>query len=75
MNDILFATAIVAVVEFVKRLFDKDYRAAVIIAAAGIAGGLAANYELVNLTIARGVVAGLGASGLVNVVEKVGKQK
>lgn len=74
--DAILITAVVGVVELIKRLFDKDYRAAAIIAGAAVVGGLFGYFEWVQgVTVPEGLVIGLGASGLVNVVEKVGKQK
>ncbi len=62
--------AIVGVVEFVKRLFDKDFRTAAIIIAAGIAGALLA--PQISVTWFQGLLIGLGASGVVTTASYLG---
>lgn len=57
--------------ELVKRLFDRDYRAACIIAVAALVGGVAGSFLFTQVGFALGVVTGLGASGLVTVASKV----
>ena len=58
-------------VEFIKSLFDKNWRTAAIIFGAGIAGaiaGVASGY-----TIIVGVVAGFAASGVITLTQNFGK--
>ena len=65
-------TGLVAgVVELVKRVFDKDWRAAVTIVLAGIVGGLGALY--MGTDFLAGVVFGLAASGFVTIAQNIGK--
>lgn len=65
-------TGLVAgVVELVKRVFDKDWRAAVTIVLAGLVGGLGALY--MGTDFLAGVVFGLAASGFVTIAQNIGK--
>lgn len=65
-------TGLVAgVVELVKRLFDKDWRASVTIVLAAIVGGLGALY--LGTDFLAGMVYGLAASGFITIVQNVGK--
>ena len=65
-------TGLVAgVVELVKRVFDRDWRAAVTIVLAGIVGGLGALY--MGTDFLAGVVFGLAASGFVTIAQNIGK--
>lgn len=58
-------------IELVKRAFAKDWQTVVIIAGAGIVGGVCGYFELEGIDIATGVVAGLSASGLITVVQNI----
>ncbi|MDO4271917.1 MAG: hypothetical protein Q4C83_02990 [Candidatus Saccharibacteria bacterium] len=62
-------TTVIGMVELIKRLFDGDYRAAVTIVGAGIAGTLIA----LPLGIAwyYGLVLGIAGSGVVTIASKV----
>lgn len=62
---------VAGVVELVKRLFDKDWRAAVIILCAGIVGALTALALGVAPLI--GAVVGLAASGYITIAQNIGK--
>lgn len=65
-------TGLVAgVVELVKRVFDKDWRASVTIVLAGLVGGLGALY--MGTDFLAGVVFGLAASGFVTIAQNIGK--
>ena len=65
-------TGLVAgVVELVKRVFDKDWRAAVTIVLAGLVGGLGALY--MGTDFLTGVVFGLAASGFITIAQNIGK--
>lgn len=65
--------AVVGVVELVKRLFDRDFRAAVIIAVAGAAGAILAPYAGGDISWFNGLLIGLSASGLVTAASRIGK--
>jgi hypothetical protein len=62
---------VAGVVELIKRAFEKDWKAVVIIAGAGIAGALTALLISVNPLI--GAVVGLAASGYITIVQNFGK--
>lgn len=57
--------------ELIKRLFDKDWRAAVTIVVAAIIGGLGGLVFGVNFLV--GMVFGLAASGYVTIAQNIGK--
>lgn len=59
-------------VELVKRLFSKDWQAAIIIIAASLIGGLAG--MAFGIHILQGVVYGLAASGYVTLAQNIGKE-
>ena len=62
---------VAGVVELVKRLFDKDWRATAIIVGAAAAGALTALLLSVNPLI--GAVVGFAASGYVTIAQNIGK--
>lgn len=72
MQQILLATSIAAVTEALKRLNDKDYRGAVIIAIAGGLGALFGAFSVEGLTIGTGIVTGLGIAGVHTIAKQVG---
>ena len=64
-------TGLVAgVVELIKRLFNKEWQAALTIALAAVVGGLGALY--IGTDFLAGVVYGLGASGLITILQNIG---
>lgn len=71
MEYLLLTGAVVGTVEFIRRVFEKDYEAAVIIAAAATVGGLYGFLGIDATSIAEGVVFGLAASGVVTVADRV----
>ena len=62
---------VAGVVELVKRLFAKDWKAAIIITGAGVAGALTA--LLLSISPLIGAVVGLAASGYITIVQNVAK--
>ena len=60
---------IIGVVEFVRRLYAKDWMAATTIAVAGIVGALFATQ--VDITWFQGLLVGFSASGLITTVSRV----
>lgn len=60
------------VVELIKRLFDKDWRAAITIVACGVVGGLAG--LAMGITLLQGIVFGLAATGYVTLAQNIGKK-
>ncbi|WP_407107229.1 hypothetical protein [Rhodococcus aetherivorans] len=71
MESLFLIVAVAGATEFVKRLFDRDYRAAVIIAVSATIGGVAGLFGIDGLTIANGIMLGVAASGVVTVAAKV----
>lgn len=61
---------VAGVVEFIKRLSDKDWKAAATIVCAGIVGSLTALALAINPLI--GAVVGLAASGYITIAQNVG---
>lgn len=64
--------AVAGATEFIKALWDKDYRTAVIIAVSAVIGALAGAFVIDGLNVATGIMAGLAASGLITVAQKFG---
>ncbi|MDV6295172.1 hypothetical protein [Rhodococcus aetherivorans] len=71
MESLFLIVAVAGATEFVKRLFDRDYRAAVIIAVSAVIGGLAGLFGIDGLTVANGIMLGVAASGCVTIAAKV----
>lgn len=73
--NVFLATAIVAVTEFYKHLRDKDYVASVTIAVAAFLGLVVAladtSIGITNISVAQGLILGLGASGIAALAKKV----
>lgn len=59
-------------VEFIKRLFDKDWRAAVTIIVASLIGGLGGLVFGVDFVV--GMVFGLATSGYITIAQNVAKK-
>lgn len=81
MQEILGLDAITAVIltglvmggaELIKRLFDKDWRAAAIIASSAVIGGLAG--MSLGITVLQGIAFGLAASGYITLAQNIGKK-
>lgn len=62
---------VAGVVELIKRIFEKDWKAVAIIIGAGIAGALTCLALAINPLI--GAVVGLAASGYITIAQNVGK--
>ena len=62
---------VAGVIELIKRAFEKDWKAVVIIAGAGITGALVGLLISVNPLI--GAVVGLAASGYITIAQNIGK--
>lgn len=61
---------VAGVVELIKRLFEKDWKAVAIILGAGVTGALTALLIAINPLI--GAVIGLAASGYITIVQNIG---
>lgn len=71
MEYLLVTGLVIGVVQFVKNLWDQDYRSASIIASAAFVGGLCGFFGIEGLDVAKGIVVGLTASGVVTLAQKV----
>lgn len=71
MESAFVATAIVAVVEALRRLKVEDYFAVATIVVSALVGGLAGYFGVEGLDVPNGIVAGLAASGVVTVASRV----
>lgn len=69
VSAVLIVGAVMGVVEMIKALFGKDWRSAVIIFGAGVAGCVAG--LLTGYTPLVGVVAGFAASGAVTLGQNI----
>lgn len=74
VEALLLVGAVTGTVEFLKRVFDKDWRAAVIIVGAGLVGGLLSLFPEIGFNFLTGVVGGLAAAGYITIGQNVGKQ-
>lgn len=81
MEDILGLDATTAIIltglvmggaELIKRLFDKDWRAASTILASAIIGGVAG--AAMGIFVLQGIAYGLAASGYITLVQNIGKR-
>lgn len=70
---ILLVGAVMGFVELVKRIFDKDWRAVVIIVGSGLVGGIVSLFPEMSFSFLTGVVGGLAASGFITLGQNVGK--
>lgn len=68
---VLLTGCVIGAVELVKALFDKDWRRAVTILISAIIGGAVS--PLIGVALIPGVVGGLAASGIITLVQNLGK--
>lgn len=71
MEAVFITTIIVALVELGKRLRDKDYMGALTIVGAAVVGGVCGALGIEVQTVEDGILAGLSASGVVTVAQKI----
>jgi len=71
MEYVLVTGMVIGVVEFIKSLFDRNFRSACIIAGAAFVGGLCGFFGVEGVTVPLGIVVGLAASGVVTVAKRV----
>lgn len=67
---LLLTGFVIGFVELAKALYDHEWRTAIIIAVAAIAGGVVAPF--IGLEIITGIVGGLAASGAITLVQNIG---
>ena len=70
VTALLLTSFVIGFVELAKALYDKEWRKAIVIAVAGVAGGLIALFIGVSIVI--GIVAGFAASGAVTLAQNIG---
>lgn len=71
MTAVILGGLCMGTVEFIKRLFDKDWKAAVTIFCCGIVGGLAGMAMGINML--QGIAYGLAATGYITLAQNIGK--
>jgi hypothetical protein len=71
MEYLLVTTMVVALTEAVKAAADRNWRTVVIIVGAAGIGALCGFFGVEGLSVAQGIVVGLGASGVVTVAKRV----
>lgn len=72
MTAIILTGLVMGGAELIKRLFDKDWRAAAIIVSSSVIGGLAG--MSLGITILQGIAFGLAASGYITLAQNIGKK-
>ncbi len=70
VTALLLTSFVIGFVELAKALYDKEWRKAIVIAVAGVAGGIIALF--IGLSIVIGIVAGFAASGAVTLAQNIG---
>lgn len=70
VTALLLTGFVIGFVELAIALYDKEWRKAIVIAVAGVAGGIIAPF--IGLSIVIGIVAGFAASGAVTLVQNIG---
>lgn len=68
----LLTTMVIGATEFVRRLFDRDFRAAAIIFVSAMVGGVSGVVLFDGVGFALGLVTGLSASGVITGLQKFG---
>lgn len=72
MTAIILTGLVMGGVELLKRLFDKDWKAAIIIAVSAIIGGIAG--AILGILPLQGMAFGLAASGYITLAQNIGKR-
>lgn len=72
MESVFVVTAVIAVTEFFKRIQARDVYGALTIVLAAVIGGLAGFFGVEGLTVATGLIAGLGGAGIVTTATRIG---
>lgn len=70
VTAILLTGFVIGFVELAKAVYDREWRRAVVVGVAGVAGAIAA--PLLGISIIVGIVAGLAASGAITLVQNIG---
>lgn len=69
-SALLLVGFVMGFVELAKAIYDRDWRVALVIAIAGIAGGVVAPFIGINFIV--GIVGGLAASGAITLAQNIG---
>ena len=72
MTALILTGLVMGGAELIKRLFDKDWRAAAIIVSSAVIGGLAG--MSLGITVLQGIAFGLPASGYITLAQNIGKK-
>lgn len=72
MTAVILTGLVMGGAELIKRLFDKDWRAAAIIASSAVIGGLSG--MSLGITVLQGIAFGLAASGYITLAQNIGKK-
>lgn len=72
MTALILTGLVMGASELVKRLFAKDWKAAVTIAVSATIGGVAG--PMLGITALQGIAYGLAASGYITLVQNIGKR-
>lgn len=70
-QSVLVTTLVIAVVELIRRVGEKDWKGVATIVCTAIVGALAGFFGLDSLTVESGLIAGLAAAGIVRVAQAV----
>lgn len=70
VTAILLVGFVMGFVELAKALFDREWRKAIVVAVAGVAGGAVSSFIGVSVVI--GVVGGFAASGAITLAQNIG---
>lgn len=71
ISAVLLVGFVMGFVELAKALYDRQWRTAIIIGVAAVAGGAVS--PLIGLPVVTGIVGGLAASGAITLAQNLGK--
>lgn len=74
VEAILLIGGVMGFVELIKKLFEKDWRSAIIIFGSGLVGGLLSLFPEMSFSVLTGIVGGLTASGIIKISQDIGKK-
>lgn len=69
VESLFVTTVVIAIVEFLHRLNNRDWEGAIIIVLAALVGGISGFFHIEGLVIQSGILAGLAAAGVVKVAQ------
>lgn len=72
ITALLLVGFVMGFVELAKAIYDKEWRKAIVIAVAAVAGGVVSPF--IGLPIITGIVGGLAASGAITFAQNLGKE-